>query len=526
MNAGPGRLQVFSPELLTLSYLLLPHLQFCFGWLQPMLAWPIALIISGGAVQMFLGTRKFAPLSTILSPKLLAWIVFLSLLLTMSSGIGGLSYQREDYVKHNLLYHDLIQEDWPVEGEDCNGQSYFLSYYLAYYLPSAGLASLIQTDWIEGFSFLWGWLGIGVTLLWVRRLLPARPIWAMGLFLCFGGLDVVENILREWDVIWFDTPLPYPMAWTVDCQLPEQWGLGHNYPGHMSQLGWAPQHAISGWLASAWCLHEILDRKQVAHVGFILMLTLFWSPFIFLGLFALVGIAVLKAGIRPALSWHNILPPLLWVGLMAAYYGAHPPLAYNGFVWEYASKPGWGWSLCYFGLGEFGLYAVLLYLIDREFGFLGRDRDWIWIVTGLLLVILFYRIGRYNDVSLRVSGPPVFWMFILIGRAVFSIKKDALLRLILLFFLLIASMVPLQEILKNSLYPLAQWKPELIEMIPQSLPGHMFVRHTLLRRGARYSDLTPQSSIRDIEAPCQKGVPLANDALFWQYVGKKGCMGL
>ncbi|MEM7369967.1 MAG: hypothetical protein AAF587_15280 [Bacteroidota bacterium] len=510
-----------SLELLSLIYLLLPHLLFCLGWLRLYVGLPMTLLWIWGSWCMFGKTQDGLPWHNKLpSSRILSSVLILSLLLSICSGIGGLSYQREDYQKHNLIYHDLLHQSWPVVDEDCNEEPYFLSYYLGYYLVAAGLASIVNPAGLEVCSFLWGWLGIALALLWICRLLPARPILAMGLFICFGGLDVIENLFRAWDVGFFGTALPYPMALTVDCQLPEQWGLGHNYPGHMSQLGWAPQHAISGWLAAAWCMHEILNRQCLKHVGFILALTLFWSPFIFLGLAGLVGIAVIKAGIRPAISWHNLLPPLLWVGIMAAYYGAHPPLAYNGFVWEYAAKPGWGVSLLYFGLGEFGIFGLLLLLLNKQNGGSKEDRFWMWAVLGLLTVILFYRIGRYNDVSLRVSGPPVLWMCILIGRSLTAIPRTSTLRLVLLVCLGIGSLVPLQEIVKNLAYPVVQMAPSLVEAIPPSLPGYVFIRHTLLREGASYSSLTATNSIRDIEAPCEAGVHLPEDALFWQYVGK------
>lgn len=513
-------ISVPSLELFTLSYLLLPHFLFCLAWLKAWVGISMAIIFVWGGWSMFNEPNSMPTRASLPGNKLLLWILLLSLGLSISSGIGGLSYQREDYQKHNLIYHDLVHKDWPVQDEDCNDQPYFLSYYLGYYLAPAGLASLIYPAGLEIFSFLWGWLGIGLTLLWVCRLLPSRPVWAMGLFICFGGLDVVENLFRLWDVSFFGTPLPYPMALTVDCQLPEHWGLGHNYPGHMSQLGWAPQHAISGWLASAWCLHEIWDQKRYRFLGFILCLTLFWSPFIFLGLAALIGIAVIKAGIRPAISWVNLLPPLLWVGIMAAYYGAHPPLAYNGFVWEYAAKPGWGVSLFYFALGEFGIYGLLLFFLYQRQEKLTLDRFWLFAILALLTAILFYRIGRYNDVSLRVSGPPVFWLCILIGRALASVPRTSKLRLGLLICLGIGSIVPVQEIVKNMLYPVARVAPSIVEAIPPSVPGHVFIRHTLLREGASYSSLTQAHSIRDIEAPCKEGLFLTEDALFWQYVGK------
>ena len=127
--------------------------------------------------------------------------------------------------------------------------------------------------------------------------------------------------------------------------------------------------------------------------GLVIAASLFWSPFIAIGLLPLVGVLILQNGVRPFLCWQNLLvaPPLalLLAGFLSSAAAQYP----RGWIWE-----GRGW-LSVLESGElsstvvFLSLALLLLLLRPEL-----RRDPVFLVCLVAFAALsLYTFGFRND---------------------------------------------------------------------------------------------------------------------------------
>ncbi len=136
--------------------------------------------------------------------------------------------------------------------------------------------------------------------------------------------------------------------------------------------------------------------------GVLLAASLFWSPFVTLGLLPLVGVLLVRNGLRPFLRWPNLFlaPPL--TGLLGAYLASGTADSIpRGWLWE---RYEWGLlarELPLFYLIEFMILAGLLWLLRPQL----RREPFFLISVITLLLVPWYQFGVYNDFSSRASLP-------------------------------------------------------------------------------------------------------------------------
>jgi hypothetical protein len=160
MNNGSDSFSAAQRDLflpLAACYFALPVLIFLFGWLRPAIGIPAGIVVAGGCIWFAL--RYNSPVRPALTQKNLLLILTVAFVWTLLVGVGGVLPQSSDYLKHNLLLHDLTSANWPVTYSQTSGET-FLCYSLGYYLVPALGGRLVGTDIIPAIQFVWTFTGL------------------------------------------------------------------------------------------------------------------------------------------------------------------------------------------------------------------------------------------------------------------------------------------------------------------------------------------------------------------------------
>jgi hypothetical protein len=403
-------------EIATFAYLGLPVAVFLAGWLRPLLAIVLLMLVAGCLIADWRSTAARVPGGAIenatpRSPRRL-WVMALlvSFLWASVSGMGGHGAQSGDYEKHNAVLHDLVTHSWPVvyqERAAPEAESVCtLVYYVAFYLPAAAIGKAWGWAAANHALFFWGWFGIALSLVWFSTLLKARSTGWMLLFPFAGGLDHLGHYLVH------RTFMPF-------SQIPEWWvgPLVLQYSSASSLLLWVPQHALPGWLLTALLLHR--RRRGRTLRGSLLLLAggALWSPFVVVGLAPLAAAAALPRLWRTLRSWTDLLAAPALGGVLALYYLSSRAEIGHGWIWELVDRPDLWLRLCAFLTIEVGIYLALL---GRRTPLEGPGTAAVWGAALLSLAFLpLYRVGYWGDLTMRSSIPALFllWIAVVDGLA-------------------------------------------------------------------------------------------------------------
>jgi hypothetical protein len=448
----------------SLIYLAVPYVVFFIGWLQPWWAVPAVLLVAAMVLGAIAWQRRM-PHADEDSPSLGRATLLLYLLVCavwiFIAGVGGYGYQTSDWIKHEALLKDLIEQPWPVIYE-----YYTLPvaqvYYNALYLPVAVVGKLWGWQAANAALFAWALMGMLLAALWFSLLVRKFSGWVLTLFLFFAGLDWVGLLIVS---------APNWQAAIVErWREVEDWvSLILQYDSLSNMLFWAPQHAIAGWLAGAMTFYLI--KRQASKVKLVpLALTGLWSPFVTIGLLPLLLLDWLAQRQR----WRRLADYLHWpnlgavalLALTALYYNAKlglispmlegemphsflpadPPISMMERLWQ----------LLLFMLIEFGLYSLLVMRTTRSEDRPVRQMAWAVLLTLVLLPL--YSIGLNNDLALRATIPALFLLAVLVARALInnSLTNDEIRQRVgqgtrrgLLILFLVGALTTLSEVARQ-----------------------------------------------------------------------------
>ena len=124
---------------LALAYLVLPNLLFLTLWVRPGIGLPAALSVLLSSVWLGRPDPQATP-EPGLGRRNWSFILLLAFGWTLAAGAGGFLPQGGDYIKHNLVFHDLFHFAWPVTYPTASGQAY-LCYGLAASCRKAAITS-------------------------------------------------------------------------------------------------------------------------------------------------------------------------------------------------------------------------------------------------------------------------------------------------------------------------------------------------------------------------------------------------
>ena len=406
--------------LLSITYLLLPFLIFCVGFLR----WYVAIVLmlsllySGAIVVKQIYRKEY---SWRLSSARIFILIGVSAFLCWVCGVGGYFSQSYDWIVKNPLLNDLTLSSWPlvidfaeadsdIQSLCGEGQVAFV-YYLFYYLPAAWVGSIFDSTTVARFSlFLWSVFGLYLVMCWLLnwlsrdRLLSRKVfIFILLLFVCWGGMDIVGMIFKAfspWDNIqWAWSSLPLLDSWSQPFFM---------YHSSLASLYWCFNQCIPLWLITM----MILNVGEHRFILFLYSFTMLYSPWGTMGLLPIVVALCLGeikqrgwAEIKKQLNFANVGFPLILLVVVGAYYASNKtPVAEKGFIGQFWALGEWIWVYIIFILVEIGAYAWMM----RE----EVKHNLLLVVTiGTLVAIPLYKMNYANDFVLRASVPALFLLF-------------------------------------------------------------------------------------------------------------------
>ena len=414
---------------ISVIYIALPVFIFIAGWLRLVVAIPVCAVFLISAFLMMKNRpepvawhlTKAQWRGIIASLILLAIWVFLS-------GQGGFSFQNSDYQYRNAIFRDLINKSWPViyanSSMDAASSSIagasnlsILTYYIAFWLPGALVGKLFGWYAANAFLYLWSFLGLVLISYFLFRTLRNSSVWSVVILIFFSGMDIMGYILIT------KGKLPGPIDHI-------EWWSGLQYSSNTTLLFWVFNQTITIWLAillimnlknarSLFFLYAMLllhgpfpflgmlpivlwkayqgypldlKRKNAKMVNVpVLFFSWFWN------------------GVVRAITFENICGGIS-VLLIVYFY-----LTNNVSGSKYGTNR---LTTNYFGLVvlEGGFY--LLFLFAEHF-----KKPLYWICLGSLLLIPFFKVGTSQDFCMRVSIPALFVTMIMIQQSLLG-KAD------------------------------------------------------------------------------------------------------
>lgn len=289
-----------------------------------------------------------------------------------------------DWLKHFAIFNEIAREGWPPVNAATRT---YLRYPLGYYMVPGLAAKLFGEAVLPAAVFVQTWLGLLlVLLLALQKIASARPLFFLVVFLLFGGLDLVG-----WYFIGPNRDLLSTKEWWASLAL-------FAYEGPATLYLWVPQHALAGMLGLLIVLRDGRPRASIRLLGLLGAALLFWSPF--------AAIGVLPFGVAAwGRCWRSILAEP--ANLLSAVLIAVPVLIYLAPGTEEIPR---GWNLHQRGFSAAIYLAFLLleagaFLLALRVAGGWKELRHPWVLIGVLTLLPLYRMGLYNDFTMRASIP-------------------------------------------------------------------------------------------------------------------------
>ncbi|MBF0315868.1 MAG: hypothetical protein HQK50_13885 [Oligoflexia bacterium] len=496
---------LLSLESATLLYFSLPFFIFFFGWLKlpvAMVITPLFTITLFFSLQYFKNQQQTRKKTYSIREELKQhpWITTLSIIVIIAtitlwvtlSGSGRFFLQNGDYHKHNAVLNDLVSMAWPVayqnlplyeiasENYPYKLDYFYLVYYLAYYLPAALIGKIFADIYVANHMlFLWTIFGALLAIAWIFRLIGKLSMLAPCFFILFSGLDFIGLLFN-----------PDPKSKNVESILKGtshiEWWAGYGFWQYSSStacLFWTPHHFITAWVLTAFLLYWFMQKEQTTTSSacfspfpFIYSLSAFWSPFVMIGLAPFLLLSLFHHPLKQLFHWKSILLPLLLLLTIALFYQGNLMKHPQGFFWDFLSPTIFWPRYLLFCFLEFGVYALLIWPLFRQGGAFERS---LYAITIILLILLpLYKLGYYNDFTMRVSLPALFVLQLLVWKFLSSenFKQDHLypIKVMIVMALFLGSFTPLQEISRSIAHSEAQFE---FTNVPKTFKGSQFMGH-------------------------------------------------
>ena len=335
--------------------------------------------------------------------------------------------RNDDWYKHRGILLQLSRGDWPTELasdlRDYLDAPIVLRHYLAFYMVPGLIGRWLGPAALNWAVPLWTWCG--VSLIVVMFTGGYRGWWALGaglVLVFFSGMDILRFALLEGSD-WFEFTL------RLDGWPHIAFGRSHiewegtsfgkyQYTSNMVGLMWVPTHFIAGALFTLLLVQLRSNRRFLAVCGVLLATTLFWSPFVVIGLSLFVLVLIAENGIRSFLHWQNLLCTLPLTAFLFVFLSSGSEGIERGWIWERYLEDSSSslLDLPILFLSEFLLLAILLLLLRNR---LRRDLLFLVCLATLLSLPLF-TYGRNNDLVMRGMMPALFLLSYYCAGAIFS----------------------------------------------------------------------------------------------------------
>ena len=414
---------------------------FVAGWIFLPLG-PIAGIAI--AVTVWRLGRRGAGVDAALGPLVFPVLAIAGLWCVLA-GLGHFVYANSDWVVRDAVLLDLVRRPWPVT-YSIDGVATVLRAPIGYFLPAALVGKLWGLRAAELALLAWTVAGVALTFAMMLRDRPTlKPaLLRIGVFVAFSGMDVL-GMYTHYN--------PFHLGDHL-----EWWAFVFQYSSQTTQLFWVPNHALPGWIAIAWLLGQDPRRLPLGPAVLFVVFMPLWSPLTALGVAPLFAVAIVRrlltdrsrATLAALVDWRLLAPVAACVVLVLPYLVAGSDKVASG------SNANLRWvgedlipRVIEFALFEFVGFALLLLKRDR------RDLL-LWTVIALLIALLFYRFGPYNDLAMRGSIPSLTLLAIGMGRWLsqpVAKTRDATARWIAAALLAVGALTPTMEIARVFIEP-------------------------------------------------------------------------
>lgn len=180
--------KTFHSFIITTSiiYLIIPNILFLLGWVQPIWAIPVSLLLAviPFYIQKEVNATQDAKNFSLSKSDIfvLLFVLLLGLPVIESIGFHGRVCQDPDFFVRNPIYETLIRENWPIfssKGE------YFVYYHL-FWLPPAFFAKIFSlANHSATLLFIWSYIGFALmTCILFQKLKKKIIIFALIAGLC------------------------------------------------------------------------------------------------------------------------------------------------------------------------------------------------------------------------------------------------------------------------------------------------------------------------------------------------------
>ena len=414
---------------ISVIYIALPVFIFLAGWLRLVAAIPVCAVFLVSVFLMMKNRpepvawhlTKAQWRGIIASLILLAIWVFLS-------GQGGFSFQNSDYQYRNAIFRDLINKSWPViyanSSLDAVSSSIagasnlsILTYYIAFWLPGALVGKLFGWYAANTFLYLWSFLGLVLITYFLFRTLRNSSVWSVVILIFFSGMDIIGYILIT------KGKLPGPIDHI-------EWWSGMQYSSNTTLLFWVFNQTIAIWLAILLIMNLKNSRSLFFLYAMLLLHGPFpflgMLPIVLWKAYQGYPLDLKRKNAKmvnvPALFfrwfWKGVVRAITFENICG---GISVLLIVYFYLTNNVSGSKFGTNAQttnYIGLVvlEGGLY--LLFLFAEHF-----KKPLYWICLGSLFLIPLFRVGGSQDFCMRVSIPALFVIMIMIQQSLLG-KAD------------------------------------------------------------------------------------------------------
>ena len=325
----------------------------------------------------------------------------ISFALCLLGGEGRLFFANTDWLVRDAVLHDLVSQPWPfayrIDAAHSTAQSFVMRAPLAMYmlpaavgkmlgLYAAHLALLAQNTVL--FALILYFIVPEQSGLW-------RAAAIIAIFAVFSGLDVVPVLAKH---------LAHESEPAVNGIPPdhlENWARLFQYSSNITQIFWAPPHAIAGWAFAGLYLLWQRGLVRAAVLLCVLPYLAYWSPFAVIGAAPFVLYAAASDVIGRRIGRADIVAGLLAAPtalLVLAYLAQGDGGVEHGFLID---AP-YFWNL-YFAFIEIEVAPYIILIVAMRPAII-KDPTFLLVVISLLL-IPFYKLGMSNDFAMRASIP-------------------------------------------------------------------------------------------------------------------------
>ena len=357
--------------------LLIPILLFFLGFVRFYIGIVLSLIAIFLAYQSI---KNYSSCGYKLNKKYWCIVLIFLFVWLFFSGIGGFSYQNDDFHVRNAVFRDLIYYRWPVKYD----HAYFV-YYFTYFLPSAFIGKITSFQFANIFLFFYSYVCIVTTFYFIHRFIKKDSYWILVIFILFSGLDILAA--------------PFKLFYLDHL---EWWAGLFQYSSNTTQLYWVFNQSIPLWLI----LSLIININHNKSIVFLSSLSFFFSPYATICLIPIALYLYLK-NTRNFSIKHNILSfdvlfSLLLIIVLGSFYLSGDGTYFSGLIFNIVQNKTTILLTYFLFIGLELLLFIILTFRDNKKDILYRI-----IIVELLLIPLFV-ITKSNDFCMRSSIPALF----------------------------------------------------------------------------------------------------------------------